>query len=69
MIINIIGKKGNSKEDLKVNCFLFGGSIMRKKRSTSLQFAGIQDIKIYLLSHWEAMISLSKKLGRFLFGL
>jgi hypothetical protein len=48
MTTDIIGKKDKSKEDPKANYYQYGGLIIKKKRSTSLLFHGIQDTKTCL---------------------
>jgi len=65
MITGTTGKKERNKVDLKANSFLSGDLTTKRRRNTSLQFAGIQSTRIYSLFPWEAMIFQSRKQVKF----
>ena len=64
MIIVTIGKKEKKLNLSKENYYLFGDLAIRKRKNMSLQSAGIQGIKIYLLFLLVAMTSQNKKLDK-----
>ena len=64
MIIVIIGKKEKKLNLSRENYYPFGDSVIRKRKSMSLQSVGIQGIKIYLPSLLVAMIFQNKKLDK-----
>ena len=68
MITSTIGRKEKNKEDLKVNCYRFGDSTIRKRRNTLHQYAGTRNTRIFLLFLSVVTILQSKKQVKFLSG-
>lgn len=66
--IVITGKRVKSKEALKESCYLFGVWITRRRRNTSLLFAGTPNTRICLPYLWEVTISPSRRRVKYWFG-
>lgn len=66
---SIIGRKEKKLRVSKVSSFLYGDSVMKRKRNMLLPLPGTLAIKIFSPFPLEAMTSLNKKLVRFSSGL